>query len=160
LEVETDGGAMTRDPAFGSRKARWATTVLGAVFLAEGLGKLADLTGYVAALAPFSLFDESLLGPVGVTWMVAELASGAGLLIAGLGTNPPRGVIRFAAGLGLIVTLSYMVMTGQAYLRGLEIANCTCFGVYLPQRLSLFVLFQDAYMIGYAVWQFRRVRTW
>jgi hypothetical protein len=38
----------------------------------------------------------------------------------------------------------------QAYLRGLAVGNCGCFGVYLTQRLSLFVLAQDALLLLYA----------
>ncbi len=165
MQVEvTDGESlneavsMINDPAFRSRKARWATTVLGAVLFAQGTGKLLDPGGYVAALEPFAVVPESLLWPVGVVWLAAELVSGIGLLVAGLSMAPPRAFARVSAVLAVAVTVAYLLMTGQAYLRGLEIENCTCFGVYLAQRLGLFVLVQDIYMISYAIWQQRRVR--
>ena len=149
-----------QDGVVSSRKSRWATTVLGALLLTEGLGKLLDPSGYVAALVPFSIFPAALLWPVGVAWMSVELFSGAGLLIAGLASQPPRTLIRWAAGLGVCVAVAYLVLTGQAFARALEIENCTCFGVYLPQQLSVFVLLQDAYMIVYTVWQFRKIRSY
>lgn len=46
-----------------------------------------------------------------------------------------------------------VVWTGlavQAYARGLTVANCGCFGIYLRQRLSWFVLLQDALTLLYA----------
>jgi len=46
----------------------------------------------------------------------------------------------------------------QGYLRGLTIDNCGCFGVYLSQRLSWFVLAQDALLLVYAVVPFRGAR--
>ncbi len=46
----------------------------------------------------------------------------------------------------------------QAYLRGLPLDNCGCFGVYLTQRLSLFVLAQDALLLVYAAVLFRGTR--
>ena len=151
---------MINDPAFRSKKARWATTVLGGVLFAEGFGKLLDPGGYVAALEPFAVIYDSLLWPLGVLWLSVELVSGLGLLVAGLALAPPKRFARISAGLAVAVTAAYLLMTGQAYLRGLEIENCTCFGVYLAQRLSWFVLVQDIYMIFYATWQQRRIRLW
>jgi len=44
----------------------------------------------------------------------------------------------------------WSLLAGQAYARGLTVANCGCFGSYLSQRLSWFVLVQDALMLFYA----------
>ena len=156
---------VINDPVFRSRKARWATTVLGGVLFAQGTGKLLDPGGYIAALEPFAVISDSLLWPVslwplGVLWLGTELVSGFGLLVAGLALAPPKRFARISAGLAVAVTAAYLLMTGQAYVRGLEIENCTCFGVYLAQRLSGFVLVQDIYMIVYATWQQRRIRIW
>jgi hypothetical protein len=46
----------------------------------------------------------------------------------------------------------------QAQVRGLPVTNCGCFGVYLSQRLSWFVLAQDALLLGYAVLMVRAAR--
>ena len=142
----------------GSRKARWATTLLGAIIFSQGVGKLLDPPGYFAALEPFALFADTVLPPLGLLWMVVELLGGAGLLVAGWTRDPQAPLAKFAAGLAVAVTLSYLLMAGQAYLRGLEIENCTCFGVYLTQRLSGFVLLQDVYMLAYASWQWGTIR--
>ncbi|WP_234388631.1 hypothetical protein [Streptomyces sp. AS58] len=46
----------------------------------------------------------------------------------------------------------------QAYARGLAVDNCGCFGLYLTQRLSWFVLLQDAATLLYAGLLFRSAR--
>jgi hypothetical protein len=135
---------------------RWGPLILGLVVLAEGLGKLLEPRGYVAALAAFRALPPSLEWPVGVTWMAVELGSGLGLLVAGLARHPPRATVLAASG-ALLASLAYAALTFSAYGRGLEVANCTCFGVYLKQRLSPFVLFQDVYMIGFCGWVLRQL---
>ena len=81
-------------------------------------------------------------------------------LLPALPWHHPRGLPASRRAWPVAVTAAYLLMTGQAYVRGLEIENCTCFGVYLAQRLSGFVLVQDIYMIVYATWQQRRIRIW
>lgn len=52
----------------------------------------------------------------------------------------------------------WAVLGLQAQLRGLPVANCGCFGVYLTQRLSWFVLAQDALLLVYAALMVRAAR--
>lgn len=143
-----------------SRAKRWAVTLLGALLLAQGLGKALDLTGYAAALQSFDALPAALLWPVALLWTTVELLSGAGLLATGLRLDPPRRASRGAAALGVAIAIGYALLTSQAYLRGLDVANCTCFGVYLAQRLSWFVLLQDAYMLIYSGWVLRKTAAW
>jgi hypothetical protein len=56
------------------------------------------------------------------------------------------------------VSLIWAVLGGQAYLRGVHVANCGCFGRYLSQRLSGFVLAQDALLLVYAIVMIRASR--
>ena len=149
---------MKKEP--GTRRSRWVTTLLGFLFFAQGLGKLLNPFGYVAALSPFDALPSAAIWPVGIAWLSAELLAGMGLIVAGLASHPPRLPSKTAAVLGLVITLAYAIMTTQAFARGLEITNCTCFGVYLAQRLSWFVLLQDAYMILYAGWVVRKLTAW
>jgi hypothetical protein len=48
------------------------------------------------------------------------------------------------------VSAVWTVLAAQAYARGLTVANCGCFGIYLTQRLSWFMLLQDALTLLYA----------
>lgn len=142
-----------------SPKKRWATWVLGLLLIAEGLGKALAPAAYIAALSAFELIPRGLLWPIGIVWMVVEMASGAGLLVAGIARRVPRWT-RVAATAAFVVSIAYAIMTTRAYVFGLAIENCTCFGKYLAQRLSPFVLAQDAYMLFYTGWQLTKVRRW
>lgn len=144
----------------GSVSSRWATTVLGLLLVAEGAGKLANPSGYIAALAAFRAFPASALWLVGIVWLTVELASGAGLLVAGLRRAPPPR-LSFAAALGaLVVSIAYATIAFTAHFRGLSVANCTCFGVYFKQRLSWIVLAQEIYMLTYTGWQAVKLSRW
>lgn len=160
----TDSLPARRGPTVGAsagtRKQRWATTVLGVVLLAEGLGKLLAPAGYFAALARFGPFDTTAAATVGSLWMALEICAGAALLVGGLSDHPPRSIALLGAITALVLQLGYATLSTQAYARGLDIRNCTCFGVYLAQRLSWFVLLQDAYMIFYSSWQVRKISRW
>jgi hypothetical protein len=139
-------------------KPRWGTIILGALLLAEGLGKLADPRGYVDALAGFQLVPASALWPIGMAWIAAELVFGVVLLVAGSRRVAPRQLALFAASGALVLQLGYATLSFSAWFRGIRVDNCTCFGVYLSQRLSLFVLAQDVYMLVFSTLQVRRWR--
>ncbi|CAN5881822.1 hypothetical protein BH23ACT12_BH23ACT12_06430 [soil metagenome] len=70
---------------------------------------------------------------------ILSLALVAGELFAGIGllTGGPRfGHLAGSVGFGVAVTWSALAV--QAFLRGIDVANCGCFGRYLAQRLSWF----------------------
>jgi hypothetical protein len=134
--------------------------VLGALLVAEGAGKLANPRGYVEALAAFRLFPGDALWTVAILWLLAELACGTALLVAGLSRHPRRTPSLVAAVGALGLSVGYATLAFSAYFRGLHIANCTCFGVYLTQRLSLFVLAQELYMLAYTGWQVLKISRW
>jgi len=128
----------------------WARRILAVVLLAMGAGKLLDPSGYAHALAAFRVIPVAALTAVAWSWLACELAAGALLLIGGRAAR--IGVA--GAILALAINVAYAVMTTQAYARHLSIDNCTCFGVHLRQRLSWFVLAQDAYMIALSAYVF------
>lgn len=142
-----------------SPKKRWATWVLGALYVAQGLGKALAPSGYVVALDAFDLFPRAALWPVVVTWTAIELLAGAGLLYAGLARRVSRGAV-YAAAAALVVGVAYAVMTTRATLLHIHVGNCTCFGKFMAQPLSPFVLAQDALMLVYTAWQLAKVRGW
>jgi uncharacterized membrane protein YphA (DoxX/SURF4 family) len=129
----------------------WARRILAVVLLAMGAGKLSDPGGYAHALAAFRVIPDAALAGAAWSWLACELVAGALLLVGGRAA-------RVGAILALAINVAYAVMTTQAYARHLSIDNCTCFGVHLRQRLSWFVLLQDAYMIGLSAYVFAGAR--
>lgn len=114
--------------------------LIGGVLLASALGKSFDLPGFVDVLVTYRLFpDWSLwplaLGITGIEWVLAawilvgrRLSTGA--LIA-LSLNGLYAI-------GLIFTL----------LRGLDLSNCGCYGVFFPQPLRWYSPLEDLVLVG------------
>lgn len=141
------------------RNHRIAIGYLGALLVAQGLGKLLDIGGYRLALERFDVLSGGSLGIAVALWIAAELAAGAGLLWVAA-TQPPAGWVPRLAGIGaLAISVAYGLLTASATLRGLAIDNCTCFGVHLPQKLGPFVLFQDALMLLWSGWAAKSLST-
>jgi hypothetical protein len=162
--AQTTGGARL------GKGARFGLGYLGALLVAQGLGKLIDTGGYVEALRAFQVFPQDGTWTAAIIWLVAELLCGAALFTFAVGSGNDRaprpvqasGAHRTAgvlsASAALIIALAYAGLTTSAYLRGLAIDNCTCFGVYLPQRLSWFVLVQDVLVVWWSLWALRASR--
>ncbi len=136
---------------------RLAVMGLGALYGAQGLGKMLDLPGYIAALGAFHIPD-ALAWPLGVIWASFELLTGLLLWRFGRGCCPSDARARMAGSASLLLALLYTALNGGAQLAGLAVANCTCFGTYFPQALGLSVLAQDAVVILWALFVFRATR--
>lgn len=114
--------------------------LIGGVLLASALGKSLDLPGFVDVLDTYRLFPNwsswlFALGITGIEWALAvwiligwQLSTGA--LIA-LSLNGLYAV-------GLVVTL----------LRGLDLPNCGCYGVFFPQPLRWYSPLEDLVLVG------------
>src|SRR4051794_38463659 len=71
------------------RRLRWVLTLFGVLFLAQGLGKALDPTGYMAALDTFHVLRPAALTPLSLaalalSWTVLELLAGVAMLYGGL----------------------------------------------------------------------------
>ena len=148
-----------------SRKARWGLTVYGLVFIAQGLGKTLDPNGYLAALDAFHVLEPAALGPLklgalGLTWTVLELFAGVAMLYGGLSRAPAKQLVLPGIMLALGLSCAYLSLDVGALARHVAIQNCTCFGTFLPQRLSWFVLAQESAVIGLLTWLFTSTMRW
>lgn len=131
------------------RRFHGAIIYLGILLILQGAGKLWNVADYAWALGEFHVFPLWTLLPIGVLWMMAEVVCGGLLVYAGASRTPAR-ALALLGGLGaMAITLGYALLTSAAWLRGLDVPNCTCFGVLLPQALSPVVLAQDAAMIAW-----------
>lgn len=136
-------------PKSNGRSRSIPAVSLGLLLLAMAGGQLSDMGGFADVLDAYRLVPEALLVPV--AWLVAASEALAGWALL-------RGR-RFGATLALVVALSWSVLAGQAFARGIPIENCGCFGVHLGQPLRWWVLAQDASFVASAVFVRRSVRT-
>ena len=121
------------------------------------MGKLLDMQLYAVALGRFRAFPSSLTMTVAALWVLVELAAFIGLGVSAV--RPMRTAFMIGAAAATLDVLAYAALTIGTKLRGLDVMNCTCFGAYLPQRLSTSVLVQDVVMVVWSLWTLRAVWT-
>ena len=119
---------------------RW---FVGLVLIATGTGKAFDMPGFVQVLAAYDLLPSSGNVALAYTLPFIELATGLCLLT--------RRGLRLAAwtAAGLhVMLLSAVLLT---LWRGIEIANCGCFGVFLARPLTAQTVVEDAVMLALSI---------
>jgi|Tabmets5t2r1_1033131.scaffolds.fasta_scaffold04759_3 hypothetical protein len=137
---------MDSDPApFGRPPV--AALLYGVLLAAMAAGQLVSLGAFGAALESYDLLGPFVpaakFGLPGIEMLVA-----LGLLLSR--RLPP--LAAKAAGLvGVLVALVWATLAAQAFVRGLVVDNCGCFGAYLSQRLRWWVLLEDAYLLVLAL---------
>jgi hypothetical protein len=131
-----------------SRKWSPARTLLALLLLAMAAGQLSDVGGFAGILGTYRVFPGD--APTLAAWIliVTEAAAGVALLRH----------TRHGAVLAIVVALAWTALATQAFVRGLTIDNCGCFGIHLGQSLRWWVLIEDAEFIALAVWVFRGER--
>ncbi|GAB2882919.1 hypothetical protein GCM10027074_59230 [Streptomyces deserti] len=118
--------------------------VLGTIYTAMGIGQLTSLDRMPGILAAYGLVDGAAAGVLAAGLIVGELVCGLWFL------TRPRSTAIAPVWAYTAVSVVWSALAVQAYVRGLTVANCGCFGVYLTQRLGWFVLLQDALTLLYA----------
>lgn len=126
--------------------------LLALLFVATGAGKALDLRGFAPIIATYRLgIPESLLLPIAVAIAAAEIALGAWLLDGR----------RFAAAAraSILLNTGYALLLASALARGLDLANCGCFGVYLPTPLRWYSPLESLAVAAVSYLLLRRART-
>ncbi len=128
----------------GGRARRWlsARTVLAGLLGAMALGQASDLKGFEAALAGYRVVPGAALGPTARLLVGAEALAAVAL------------VRRWRGGevLAVPVAVAWSTAGVEAFLRGLALRNCGCFGSHLAQPLRWWVLVEDAEFLALAGW--------
>ncbi len=120
---------------------------IGAVLIASALGKSLNLSGFVEVLATYHAFPEWALWPFALLITGLEWSLGTWIL---WGRR-----LRQSALAALWLNLCYALWMTVTLVRGLELANCGCFGVYFPRPLRWYSPIEDLVMAGmcYALWR-------
>jgi len=110
------------------------------ILLASALGKSLDFPGFVEVLRTYQAFPELLLWPLALAITGCELALGVWVLS---GWRLRAGALASAW-----VNAGYAAWMTISLLRGLELANCGCFGVFFPQPLRWYSPLEDLVLVG------------
>lgn len=114
--------------------------LIGGVLLASALGKALDLEGFVDVLVTYRLFPGwsfwlAAFVIIGIEWILAAwILSGWRLPTGALLALTLNGLYA----VGLIVTL----------IRGIDLPNCGCYGVFFPQPLRWYSPVEDLVLVG------------
>ncbi len=114
--------------------------LIGSVLLASALGKSLDLKGFVEVLVTYRLFPDWSLWTLAFGIVGSEWALAVWILV---GWRLPTGALlammmNALYALGLIITL----------VRGLDLPNCGCYGVFFPQPLRWYSPVEDLALVG------------
>lgn len=127
--------------------------VLGTVYTAMAIGQLASFAHMPGILSAYGLLTGGAATVLAVVLIAGELLCGVWFL------TRPRSKALAPVWAYTGVSVVWTLLAVQAYARGLTVANCGCFGIYLTQRLSWFVLLQDALTLLYAGLLLRAAHT-
>lgn len=116
---------------------------LGLFLLAAGVGKALDLPGYVDVIGTYEMGL-----PVWARWLIAiaiiivegELAL---WILSGWRTS-------VAALLALALHTGYFALLTITLLRGIDVPNCGCFGVFLARPLRPVTLLEDLALVAFS----------
>jgi len=111
---------------------------IGAVLLATGIGKLLDVPGFQNVLVTYQMFPEWSLPVIAIGFVVVELRLAEELLVG-------RDLVR-AAWLATALHVLFTVFASVTMLRGLDIPNCGCFGVFMARPLTWGTVAEDVFM--------------
>ncbi len=131
---------MTRRPAV-------ASLLYSLLLAAMASGQIADRDGFAEAIEGSRLLEGTAAAGASYALPSLELAVAILLLASRAG---PRALGRAGGALGLALAVFWSTLAAQAFVRGLSVGNCACFGVYLAQELRWWVLLEDAYMLALA----------
>ncbi len=127
-----------------------ARRILAILLLAMAAGQLSNPAGFVDALEAYELGGRTAAWALAIPIMLAEVVSRVGLVRRG-------GIVRqVAPGVAVAVAVGWTILGTQAFVRGLAVDNCGCFGVHLAQPLRWWVLLEDAEFVALAWWVRRK----
>ena len=123
------------------RLLRWALQIfIGGILLSSAVGKAFDFDGFIEILKTYQVFPPSMLMSVAVVVTGSELFLGLWLL-----SGWQLVMSALAAGGMNSLYAAWMTVT---LLRGLELLNCGCFGVFFPRPLTWLSPIEDLVMVA------------
>ncbi len=125
------------------RAAAFLRVAIGVILLATAVGKLLDVGGFARVLGTYRALPEASLRPLAVLIPIAELVlamwlfSGRALVASALTSTAAH--------------LAYATWSAAAIERGLKLANCGCFGVFLARPLGWGTVAEDLVLVAASV---------
>ncbi len=114
---------------FGWKYLRWILQILiGGIIFGSALGKSLDFPGFVDVLETYQAFSPSILWPLATIITIGEFTLGIWILSGYW--------LRMSALVGAAMNTGYAGWMTISLMRGLDLPNCGCFGVFFAQPLT------------------------
>ncbi len=131
-------GRLTNNKIFG----RFLRFFIAAILLTTGLGKALDIHGFVEILITYQAFADWMLYPVALGMIAAELILSFWLFSGR--------IIFWAAFSSLGLHTVFTLWASVTVMRGLDIPNCGCFGVFFARPLDGWTILEDLVMVAFS----------
>ena len=132
----------TESLSFGKTFLRWVLRLLvGGIIFGSALGKSLDFAGFVDILETYQAFPNAILEILAGTIIIGEFVLGTWIL-----SGYQLGI---SALLGALMNMVYAIWMTITLLRGLELPNCGCFGVFFPQPLTWHSPLEDLALVTF-----------
>jgi len=126
-----------------------AKKYLAFILAAMGLLQVFSFSDFVEAIETYDLVSGASAELVGVVFVLIEL--GAALLLL---TDPKLG-----SALSLLAFVIWTLFGVQAFVRGLDVPNCGCFGKWFSQSLRWWVLLEDVYLVALSAYILKKTKN-
>ena len=124
--------------------------IFSLLFLASAVGKLLDNRGFADVIVTYQLVPQSLALGLGLFVSLFELALGLAIVFEKRMYDCAR--------LTIIVHIGYLALASLTLLRGINLTNCGCFGVFLARPLGIQTVAEDAILLLLSILFFMTVR--
>lgn len=131
-------GRLIANKTFG----RGLRLFIAVVLLTTGLGKALDIPGFVEVLITYQALADWMLYPVALGMTATELIISFWLFSGRL--------VFWAALASLGLHVVSTLWTAVTFLRGLDIPNCGCFGVFFARPLDGWTIVEDLVMVAFS----------
>ena len=110
--------------------------LIGVLLLTTALGKLLDNRGFAEVLLTYDLYPAATLLPLALALSLVELFLALWIL-SGIG-------LKYSAGVAVLLHAQFTLVAIISNVRGLDIPNCGCFGVFWARPMTWFTVLEDA----------------
>lgn len=131
-----------------SEKARFGLRLfIASVLLLTGMGKLLDVQGFIKVIDTYKLVPALFQPALAVSMVVVELK---------IAENLFRNLnLKMTALAAVVLHLVFTLAAVVTLIRGIEVPNCGCFGVFWQRPLTFVTVIEDVFMAGVCLYLFK-----
>ncbi|MBT4260276.1 MAG: hypothetical protein HOD90_10255 [Nitrospina sp.] len=113
---------------------------IASVLFLTGIGKLLDVPGFIEVIDTYKIIPTFLQSAIAVSMVLVELK---------IAENLFRKInLKITALAATALHICFTLLATLTLLRGIEVPNCGCFGVFWARPLTIITVAEDVFMVG------------